>query len=92
MQTSRIEGRGGKGRIVEEDRKRGLRGGRQEGARKRKVRGTYRVLLVGLGGFDLLVEAVDLVLEVLQVLLVFLLLLQQIFGTPLVLLVDLHVF
>ena len=42
---------------------------------ERRGKGTYRILLVGLGGLDLLVEAVDLVLEVLQVLLVFFLLL-----------------
>lgn len=35
----------------------------------------YRILLVSFGGLDFLVEAVDLVLEVLHVLLVFFLLL-----------------
>ena len=37
--------------------------------------GTYRILLVGFAGLDFLIEAVDLVLEVLYVLLVFFLLL-----------------
>ena len=54
-----------------------------------KGKGTYRFFLVGFGGLDLLVEAVNLVLEVLHVLLVFFLLLNDIFQTPLLLLAEL---
>lgn len=74
------EERGVEERMTVQDRRgKDIRKDRMEGEERRgKVRGeegTYRFLLVGLGGLDLLVEAVDLVLEVLHVLLVFFLLL-----------------
>lgn len=62
---------------------------REEGEGKRREKGTYRFFLVGFGGLDFLVKAVDLVLEVLHVLLVFFLLLNDIFQTPLLLLAEL---
>lgn len=48
---------------------------REEKKGKRRRMGTYRILLVGFAGLDFLIKAVDLVLEVLYVLLVFFLLL-----------------
>jgi len=59
---------------------------RKEGKSKEE---TYRIFLVGFGGLDLLVKAVDLVLEVLHVLLVFFLLLNHFFQTSLLLLAEL---
>ena len=53
---------------------------------------SYRFFLVGLRALDLLVEAVDLVFEVLKVLLIFFLLLEYILQTPLLFLVILLVF
>ena len=63
----------------------------RKGENKNRRDRTYRFLLVDLGIFDLLVEAIDLVLGVLQVLLIFLLLLKHVLQTPFCLLSILRV-
>ena len=63
----------------------------RKGENKNRRDRTYRFLLVDLGIFDLLVEAIDLVLGVLQVLLIFLLLLKHVLQTPFCLLGILRV-
>ena len=87
----RGEERRGEERRGEERRGEERRGEERRGEERRGEESAYRFFLVGLGSLDLLVEAVDLVLEVLHVLLVFLLLLQHIFQTPLLLLAELLV-